>query len=98
VSESQYMKALEKANAIRLGRSAIKRQVNAGEMSVEDAMAAECCQSMKVVDLLMAQRRWGATKTRKLAWALGMSDAKTVGSLTDRQRSVLLDALARRGR
>jgi predicted DNA binding protein len=50
---------------------------------------------MAVYDLPMSQRRWGASRSRKALAVLPLSDRKTVGSLTDRQRQVLAAALIR---
>ena len=44
---------------------------------------------MAVADLLMSQRRWGQTRCRKFLAQLAMSEKKTVGSMTDRQRRTL---------
>ena len=48
---------------------------------------------MTVADLLTSQRRWGTTRCRKILQGLGMSETKTVGSMTDRQRRALAHAL-----
>jgi hypothetical protein len=44
---------------------------------------------MAVADLLMSQRRWGQTRCRKCLARLPMSEKKTIGSMTDRQRRAL---------
>jgi len=48
---------------------------------------------MAVADLLMSQRRWGATRSRKIMALLPLSEHKTVGSLTNRQRGALAAVL-----
>jgi hypothetical protein len=48
---------------------------------------------MTVADLLMSQRRWGTTRCRKLLQSIPMSENKTVGSMTERQRQALADLL-----
>lgn len=50
-------------------------------------------QSMAVADLLMSQRRWGATRSRKIMALLPLSHGKTIGSLTNRQRGALAAVL-----
>ena len=50
--------------------------------------------SMAVADLLVSQRRWGQTRCRKLLAELPMSEKKTVGSMTDRQRYALASMLS----
>jgi hypothetical protein len=47
-----------------------------------------------VADLLISQRRWGQTRCRKLLARLPISDQKTVGSMTDRQRHALTAMLS----
>ena len=56
---------------------------------------------MAVADLLMSQRRWGQTRCRKFLAQIPMSEKKTIGSMTERQRRTLaamLRASAERGR
>src|ERR1700691_3935723 len=63
----QYMRALERANQVRLARAELKRRVAMGEIEVA-AVILECpweAESMAVADLLMSQRRWGQTRCRK---------------------------------
>ena len=87
----QYMRALERANQVRLARASLKRRIALGETRVA-AVILECpweAESMAVADLLMSQRRWGQTRCRKFLSQLAMSEKKTVGSMTDRQRHTL---------
>jgi hypothetical protein len=87
----QYMRALERANEVRLARAELKRRVAIGEIDVAEVIL-ECpweAHSMAVVDLLMSQRRWGQTRCRKFLAQLPMSEKKTIGSMTDRQRHTL---------
>jgi hypothetical protein len=44
---------------------------------------------MTIAELLLSQRRWGATRASKFLADIGMSETKTVGSMTDRQRRAL---------
>lgn len=87
----QYMRALERANQVRLARACLKRRIALGEIRVA-AVILDCpweAESMAVADLLMSQRRWGQTRCRKFLAQLAMSEKKTVGSMTDRQRRTL---------
>jgi hypothetical protein len=87
----QHMRALERANQVRLARAELKRRVAAGELGVADVIL-ECpweADSMAVADLLMSQRRWGQTRCRKFLAQIPMSEQKTVGSMTERQRRTL---------
>jgi hypothetical protein len=87
----QYMRALERANKVRLARAELKRRVATGATSVTE-IVLECpweAQSMTVADLLMSQRRWGVSRCRKFLAQIPMSETKTVGTMTDRQRHTL---------
>jgi len=85
------MRALERANKVRLARAELKRRVASGELGVAEVIL-ECpweADSMAVSDLLMSQRRWGQTRCRKFLAQVPMSEQKTVGSMTERQRRTL---------
>jgi len=88
---AQHMQALARANRVRLARAELKRQVGDGELSVADVVLA-CpweAQSMAIADLLMSQHRWGRTRCRRFLGAIPMSETKTIGSMTERQRHAL---------
>jgi hypothetical protein len=87
----QHMRALERANKVRLARAELKRRVAIGKVDVATVIL-DCpweTHSMAVADLLMSQRRWGQTRCRKFLAQIPMSEKKTVGSMTDRQRRTL---------
>jgi hypothetical protein len=87
----QHLRALARANEVRLARAELKRQVAEGEISAAHVIL-ECpweAASMTVADLLTSQRRWGTTRCRKLLQSVPMSENKTVGSMTERQRQAL---------
>jgi hypothetical protein len=92
----QYMRALERANKVRLARAELKRRVAMGEIDVAEVIL-DCsweAHSMAVADLLMSQRRWGQTRCRKFLAQIPMSEKKTIGSMTDRQRRTLAAMLS----
>jgi hypothetical protein len=96
----QYMRALERANQVRLARAELKRRVAMGALDVADVIL-ECpweADSMAVADLLMSQRRWGQTRCRKFLSQIPMSEKKTIGSMTERQRHTLAMMLSSTGR
>jgi hypothetical protein len=85
------MRALERANEVRLARASLKRRVALGELDVAEVILG-CpweAESMAVADLLMSQRRWGQTRCRKFLSQIPMSEKKTLGSMTERQRQAL---------
>jgi hypothetical protein len=93
------MRALERANKVRLARAELKRRVAAGETSVSEVIL-QCpweADSMAVGDLLMSQRRWGQTRCRKFLAQIPMSEQKTIGSMTERQRRTLAAMLSASG-
>ena len=91
----QHMRALERANQVRLARAELKRRVADGEVDVAEVIL-ECpweAHSMAISDLLMSQRRWGQTRCRKFLAQIPLSENKTVGSLTERQSRRLAELL-----
>jgi hypothetical protein len=85
------MQALAQANRVRLARAELKRQVAEGEVAVGEIVLG-CpweAESMAIADLLMSQHRWGRTRCRRFLAAIPMSETKTVGTMTDRQRRAL---------
>ena len=92
----QHMRALAQANRVRLARAELKRQVAEGETTVGD-IVLECpweAESMAIADLLLSQHRWGRTRCRRFLASIPMSETKTVGSMTDRQRRALAARLS----
>jgi hypothetical protein len=91
----QRLRALERANAIRLARAELKRRIADGEISAAEVILAcppETC-SWSLGDLLMSQRRWGSTRCRKFLGHNHIIETKPVGALTERQRRVLATQL-----
>ena len=85
------MQALEQANRVRLARAELKRLVAEGEATVADVVL-ECpwqAESMTIADLLMSQHRWGRSRCRRFLLSIPMTETKTIGSMTDRQRRCL---------
>jgi hypothetical protein len=95
----QHMVALRRANAVRLARAELKRRVGLGEISAGDVIMASPweVESMTVGNLLTSQRRWGHTRCRKFLQGVPMSENKTIGSMTERQRRAVTAMLDRGG-
>lgn len=93
--EPQRLRALERANQIRLARAALKRSIALGQVSAAEVIldCPEAADSWPIGDLLMSQRRWGSTRCRKFLSRNNIVETKPVGTLTDRQRRVLADCL-----
>jgi hypothetical protein len=94
-TEPQRLRALERANEIRLARAAIKRRIALGEVLAADVIleCPDAAGSWPVGELLMSQRRWGATRCRRFLIRNHIVETKPIGSLTERQRLVLAGSL-----
>ena len=93
--QPQQLRALGKANRVRLARAELKRKVAAGEISAAEVVL-DCpweAASMELGDLLRSQRRWGDARCRRLLVSVGLPEHKQIGTLTDRQRKVLATVL-----
>lgn len=91
----QHLVALQRANKVRLARAELKRRIGAGEITVGEVVLSAPWEaaSMTVADLLMSQKRWGRTRCRKFLSAIPLSETKTVGALTERQRRAVAQTL-----
>jgi hypothetical protein len=94
--EPQHLRALERANRVRLARADLKRRIAAGVTQVPDVVLESPweAQSMELSELLMSQKRWGRERCRRLLLALGIPENKPVGKLTERQRVALAAMLS----
>ena len=86
--EPQRLRALERANEIRLARAGLKRRIALGEVSAAEVIlrCPEAADSWPIGELLMSQRRWGSTRCRKFLSRNHIVETKPVGTLTERQR------------
>jgi len=84
----QHLRALQRANEVRLARAELKRRVAEGELTASEVVldAPWEAESMAIADLLMSQHRWGRTRCRRFLAQVPLSETKTIGSLTERQR------------
>ena len=94
---SQRLLALERANHIRVARAELKRRLRSGEMSAAEVIV--CCSrdtdTMTVGELLRSQPGWGPSRSSTLLHSVSLPEAKTLGSLTERQRGMLAAVLGR---
>ena len=91
----QHLRALERANEVRLARAELKRRIADGQLRVADVILSSPweAESMAVADVLMSQRRWGRTRARRFLAGIQMSETKTLGSMTERQRNAVALAI-----
>jgi len=89
------MEALARANQVRLARAALKRDISAGRRSVTAVIVDSPweAESMSLSELLCSQRRWGRARSRKLLASAALGEGKKVGTMTERQRRILVTAL-----
>ena len=94
----QHLQALARANRVRLARAAIKRSIASGETTAAEVLRSDSweTESMSLAELLASQRRWGRTRVRKFLQMLALSEQKRLGSLTHRQRMLLVSELEAR--
>lgn len=92
---AQSMEALSVANRVRIARAVLKREVFAGQRTAASVLLQEPEEvaTMTVFELLDAQQQWGKYRARKLLAVALVPESKTIGTLTDRQRKVLVDLL-----
>ncbi len=94
--QPQHITAMARANKVRFARADLKREVNRGDVGVPALLRGRLpanTASIPVAELLGSQRRWGATRTRKLLASLVISELRPVADLTARQRHMLAQAL-----
>ena len=91
----QHLRALARANEVRLARADLKRRVADGEVSAAEVVLDVPweVETMTVLELLMSQHRWGLTRCRKFLQCIPMSENKTIGTMTVRQRHAVADKL-----
>jgi hypothetical protein len=93
--DPQRLRALVRANEVRLARADLKRRIATGAVSAAEVILtcpAEAT-SWPVGELLMSQRRWGSTRCHKFLSRNQIVETKPIGQLTQRQRRVLASAL-----
>ena len=98
VNAPQHMRALERANSVRLARAELKRAIARGDMDASEVVRESPweTESMTISELLTSQRRWGRTRARKFLLPLSLNENKQLGTLTSRQRRLLSTELASR--
>ncbi len=91
----QRLRALERANEVRLARADLKRRIAEKQITAAEVIL-RCpgeASSWAVADLLLSQRRWGRSRCRKFLGRNHISEVKTIGALTKRQRWMLAEQL-----
>jgi hypothetical protein len=96
-SLNQRMDALARANEVRSARAQLKRDLKAGRSSIHSLLLEppEYLETAKVFDMLLAVPKYGRVKVNKMLLACRISPSKTIGGLSERQRSELVSLLRR---
>jgi hypothetical protein len=94
----QRMEALQRANDIRSRRAQLKRDLKAGRQFIHELLLdpPEYLETAKVFDLLLAVPKYGRVKVNKILSTCRISPSKTIGGLSQRQRTELVDLMRRR--
>lgn len=93
----QRMDALKRANTIRSRRAQLKRDLKAGKQSIHQLLLdpPEYVATAKVFDMLLAVPKYGSVKVNKILTTCRISPSKTIGGLSERQRTELVQMLRR---
>ena len=91
-SLDQRMEALKRANDIRVRRAKLKKNLKDGAVQIEEILLdpPEYVSTAKVFDMLMAVPKFGRVKAARLLNHCRISQSKTVGGLSERQRAELI--------
>ena len=86
------MEALKRANDIRVRRAKLKKDLKDGRVHVESILLdpPEYVETAKVFDILMAVPKFGRVKAARFLNTCRISQSKTVGGLSERQRAELV--------
>jgi hypothetical protein len=93
----QRMDALQRANEIRTARAQLKKDLKAGRRSIHDLLQSppSYLETAKVFDMLVAVPKYGRVKANKVLTQCRISPSKTIGGLSERQRTELVASLRR---
>jgi len=91
-SRDQRMEALKRANDIRVRRAKLKKDLKDGRVRIQSILSnpPEYVSTAKVFDILMAVPKFGRVKAARFLNQCRISQSKTVGGLSDRQRAELV--------
>src|SRR5215213_6979601 len=95
-SRDQRMEALKRANDIRVRRAKLKKDLKEGHVKIETILNSppEYVSTAKVFDILMAVPKFGRVKAARFLNQCRISQSKTVGGLSERQRAELVGLFA----
>ena len=96
-SLDQRMEALKRANEIRVRRAKLKKDLKDGRVHIKTVLQnpPEYVGTAKVFDILMAVPKFGRVKAARVLNQCRISQSKTVGGLSERQRAELVGLFER---
>src|SRR4029078_8079593 len=96
-SLDQRMDALRRANEIRVRRAQLKKDLKNGDARIEKILRHPPTEveTAKGFDMLMAVPKVGRVKAARFLNQCRISQSKTVGGLSDRQRTQLMGVFHR---
>ena len=96
-SLDQRMEALKRANDIRSARAKLKKDLKGGKANIHALLLdpPEYVMTAKVFDMLLAVPKYGRVKTNRILNQCRISPSKTIGGLSERQRTELVSLLRR---
>lgn len=97
-SPTQREEALKHANEVRTKRARLKRDLKAGRASIHTLLLdpPDYLKTAKVGDMLMSIPKYGRVKVNKVLTQCRISPSKTIGGLSERQRTELASLLRQR--
>lgn len=97
-SDQQRREALKRANGVRMRRAGLKRDLDAGRVTVYPYLLdpPEWLLTAKVAEILLAIPKYGRVKVNRALTQCRISPSKTFGGLSPRQREELVAHLQHR--
>ena len=94
-SLEQRRLALERANAVRIARAKLKKDLASGKADLAPLILnpPEFAASAKVVDLLLSLPKIGQVKAHQILNHARIAPTKTLGGLTNRQQGELVNLI-----
>jgi hypothetical protein len=92
-SREQRLRALRLANEIRSARAQLKKDLASGKIELPQILAQppEYVRTARVRDVLLALPKIGSVKASRILADYGIAPTKTLGGLTERQRTELIN-------
>jgi hypothetical protein len=96
-SHEQRLRALQQANEVRSARAQLKKELASGKVELAQILARppEFAMTAKVRDLLLLLPKIGPVKAGRILAQCRIAHSKTLGGLSERQRSELIDLVHR---